>query len=88
MKRRRFTEEQIAYTLRQAESGKTVADVCREVGVSQNTFYTWRRKYQGMGIAELRRLKQLEKENARLKRLVVDLSLDKHMLQEVIAKKL
>ena len=84
MKRKRFTEEQIAYALREADSGKTVGEVCREVGVSQNTFYTWRRKYAGMGIAELRRLKQLEKENAQLKRLVADLSLDKHMLKEVI----
>ncbi len=88
MKRRRFTEEQIAYALRQAESGKKAADICREVGVSENTFYRWRRQYEGMGIAELRRLKQLEKENARLKRLVADLSLDKHMLKEVIEKKL
>ena len=88
MKRKRFTEEQIAYALRQADSGKTVGEVCREVGVSQNTFYTWRRKYAGMGIAELRRLKQLERENAQLKRLVADLSLDKHMLKEVIEKKL
>ncbi len=70
MKRRRFTEEQIAYALRQAESGKTAAEVCREVGVSENTFYRWCRKYEGMGIAELRRLKQLEKENKRLKVLV------------------
>ena len=74
--------------MREADSGKTVGEVCREVGVSQNTFYTWRRKYAGMGIAELRRLKQLEKENAQLKRLVADLSLDKHMLKEVIEKKL
>ncbi len=88
MKRRRFTEEQIAYALRQAESGKTAAEVCREVGVSENTFYRWRRKYEGMGIAELRRLKQLEKENKRLKVLVADLTLDKHMLKEVIEKKL
>ena len=88
MKRKRLPEEQVAYALREADSGKTVGEVCREVGVSQNTFYTWRRKYAGMGIAELRRLKQLEKENARLKRLVADLSLDKHMLKEVIEKKL
>ncbi len=88
MKRRRFTEEQIAYALRQSESGKSAAEVCRELGVSQNTFYRWRRKYEGMGIAELRRLKQLEKENKRLKVLVADLTLDKHMLKEVIEKKL
>ncbi|GMQ83251.1 MAG: hypothetical protein BMS9Abin05_2745 [Rhodothermia bacterium] len=88
MKRRRFTEEQIAYALRQSESGKTAAEICRELGVSQNTFYRWRRKYEGIGIAELRRLKQLEKENKRLKVLVADLTLDKHMLKEVIEKKL
>ena len=88
MKRRRFTEEQIAYALRQSESGKTAAEICRELGISQNTFYRWRRKYDGMGIAELRRLKQLGKENKRLKVLVADLTLDKHMLKEVIEKKL
>jgi len=88
MKRRRFTEEQIAYALRQSDAGKPAAEICRELGVSQNTFYRWRRKYEGMGIAELRRLKQLEKENKRLKVLVADLTLDKHMLKEVIEKKL
>jgi putative transposase len=88
MKRKRFTDEQIGYALRQAEAGKTVTEVCRELGISQQTFYRWRRKFAGMGVAELRRLKQLEKENKQLKRLVADLSLDKHMLQEVIAKKL
>ncbi len=76
MKRKRFTEEQIACALRQAESGKTVTDICREIGVSENTFYRWRRKYEGMGIAELRRLKQL----------VADLTLDKHMLKEVLKR--
>ncbi len=84
MKRKRFTEEQIAYALRQSESGKTAAEICRELGVSQNTFYRWRRKYEGRGIADLRLLKQLEKENNRLKVLVADLTLDKHMLKEVI----
>jgi putative transposase len=88
MKRKRFTDEQIGYALRQVEAGKTVTETCREMGISQQTFYRWRRKFAGMGVAELRRLKQLEKENKRLKRLVADLSLDKHMLQEVIAKKL
>jgi len=88
MKKKRFTDEQIGYALRQVESGKTVTETCREMGISQQTFYRWRRKFAGMGVAELRRLKQLEKENKRLKRLVADLSLDKHMLQEVIAKKL
>ena len=88
MKRKRFTDEQIGYALRQVEAGKTVTETCREMGISQQTFYRWRRKFAGMGVAELRRLKQLEKENKRLKRLVADLSLDKHMLQEVTAKKL
>lgn len=85
--KKRFTEEQIAYALRQNESGKTVPEICREMGVSEQAFYRWRRKYAGMGVAELRRLKMLEDENAKLKRLVADLSLDKHILQEAIAKK-
>ena len=80
MKNKRFTDEQIGYALRQVEAGKTVTETCREMGISQQTFYRWRRKFAGMGVAELRRLKQLEKENKRLKRLVADLSLDKHML--------
>lgn len=88
MKKKRFTEEQILYALRQAESGTPVTEVCRKLGVSQPTFYAWRRKYQGVGVAELRKLRQLEDENRKLKSLVADLSLDRHMLQEVIAKKL
>ncbi len=87
MKRKRFTEEQIAYALRQAESGTPVAEICRKLGVTEQSFYRWKRKYQGMGIAELRRLKQLEKENRELKKLVADLSLDKQMLQDVLKKK-
>lgn len=86
--KKRFTEEQIAFALRQNEGGKSVQDICREMGVSQQSFYHWRRKYAGMGVAELRRLKALEDENGKLKRLVADLSLDKHILQEVISKKL
>lgn len=88
MKRSKFTEEQIAFALRQAESGTTVAEVCRKMGVSEATYYIWKKKYGGLGVSELRRLKQLEEENARLKRMVADLSLDKQMLQEVIQKKL
>lgn len=88
MKRSKFTEEQIAFALRQAESGTTVAEVCRKMGVSEATDYIWKKKYGGLGVSELRRLKQLEEENARLKRMVADLSLDKQMLQEVIQKKL
>ncbi len=74
--------------MRQAESGTTVAEVCRKMGVSEATFYNWKKQYGGLGVCELRRLKQLEEENARLKRMVADLSLDKQMLQEVIQKKL
>lgn len=88
MKKSKFTEEQIAFALRQAESGTTVGEVCRKMGISEATFYNWKKKYGGLGISELRRLKQLEEENARLKRMVADLSLDKQMLQEVIQKKL
>ena len=88
MKKKRFTDEQIAYALRQAESGVKVTELCRKLGVSPATFYAWRRKYAGMGVAELRELRQLRAENQKLKQLVADLSLDKHMLQDVIAKKL
>jgi putative transposase len=70
------------------EAGAAATDVCRKLGVSEQTFYRWKRKYAGMGIAELKRLRQLEDENRRLKQLVADLTLDKHMLQEVIRKKL
>ncbi len=87
MPRKTFTEEQIVAALKQAESGVSVADVCRQTGVTEMTFYRWKRKYAGSGIAELRRLKLLE-ENRKLKQLVADLALDKAMLQEVIAKKL
>ena len=85
--KKRFTEEQIAYALRQEESGVTVAEICRTMGVSSATFYNWRKKYVGMGVSELRKLKALEQENSKLKKLVADLSLDKHILQEVLAKK-
>jgi len=88
MKKSRYSEEQIAYVLRQAESGTPVADVCRGMGISEATFYVWKKKYGGLGVSELRRLKLLEDENARLKRLVADLTLDKHILNEVIRKKL
>ncbi len=87
MKRSRFSEEQIAYALRQAESGTPVGDVCRQVGVSEATFYQWKKKFAHLGVSELRRLRQLEDENGRLKRLVADLTLDKHMLSEALRKK-
>ena len=88
MKRSRFTEEQIAFALRQAEGGTSVGEVCRKMGISENTFYRWKRKFFGMGVVELRRLRQLEEENRRLKQLVADLALDKVMLQDVLRKKL
>lgn len=88
MRKSRYTDEQIAYALRQAEAGTKVTELCRKLGVSQQTFYSWRRKYAGMGVAELRELRQLRQENRRLKQLVADLSLDKHMLQDVISRKL
>ena len=86
MKRSKFSEEQVAYALRQAESGTPVPDVCRQLGVSEATFYAWKKKYAHLGVSELRRLRQLEDENARLKRLVADLTLDKHMLSEALRK--
>ena len=87
MKRKRYTEEQIVYALKQAESGQKVTDICRQMGVSETTFYGWRKKYKGMGVSELRELRQLREENRKLKQLVADLSLDKHILQEVLSRK-
>jgi putative transposase len=87
MKRSRFTEEQVAYALRQAESGTGVADVCRQLGVSEATSYIWEKNYAHFGASELRRMRQLEDENRRLKGLVADLTLDKHMLSEARRKK-
>ena len=87
MKKSKFSEEQIAFALRMAETGTRVAEVCRKLGIAEQTFYRWKRKYGGLGVSELRRLKQLEEENRRLKRMVADLSLDKQMLQGVCAIK-
>lgn len=87
MKKTRYTEEQIAFALKQAETGTRVEEVCRKMGISEATFYNLKKKFGGMGVTELRRLRQLEEENQRMKRLVADLSLDKEMLQEVIKKK-
>ncbi|WP_153304659.1 IS3 family transposase [Trichlorobacter lovleyi] len=87
MKKSKFTEEQILFALRQAETGISVAEVCRKMGISDATYYTWKKKYGGLGLSELRRLKQLEEENRQLKKLVADLSLDKQMLQDVLFKK-
>ena len=88
MKRSRFSEQQIALVLRQAEEGTSVAEVCRKAGISEATYYVWRKKYGGLMPSEMKRLKQLEEENQRLKKLVADLSLDKEMLQDVIRRKL
>jgi putative transposase len=88
MKKTRYTEEQIAFALRQAEGGMPVADVCRQMGVSEASFYVWKKKYGKLGLTEIRELRQLRDENSRLKRLVAGLTLDKHILGEVIAKKL
>jgi putative transposase len=88
VKRSKFSEEQITFALRQAETGTRVGEVCRKMGISEATFYNWKKKYGGLGVAELRRLKQLEEENRRLKRMVADLSLDKQMLQDVLSRKL
>ena len=86
MKGKRFTQEQIAFALLQAESGVPVVEICRKVEVSEATFYRWKKKFAGMGVAELRRLKQLEEANRKLKQWVADLSLDKRMLQDVVKK--
>jgi putative transposase len=88
MKRSKFTEQQIVFALKQAETGVPVAEVCRKIGISEATFFNWKRKFSGLGTAELRRLRQLEEENARLKQIVADLTLDKQMLQDVLKKKL
>ncbi len=88
MKKSRYTDEQIAFALRQAETGTPVREVLRKMGISEQTFYRWKRMYGGLGPSEVRRLKQLEEENRRLKQMVADLSLDKHMLQDVLSRKL
>ena len=83
MKKSRYTEEQIAFALRQAEGGTPVADVCRQMGVSEASFYVWKKKYGQLGLTEIRELRQLRDENARLKRLVADQALDNAILKEV-----
>ena len=88
MGKRGHSEEEILRVLREAESGDTVAEICRNHGISQQSFYLWKKKYAGLGLQELRELRQLRDENAKLKRLVADLSLDRHILQEIVAKKL
>lgn len=87
MRQSRFTEEQIVLALRQADAGTPVVEVCRKLQVTEQTFYRWRRKYAGLGVTELRELKQVKEENRRLKRVVADLTLDKDILQEALRKK-
>lgn len=87
MARKGLTEEQIGFALRQAESGTAVAEICRKLGIAEATFYRWKKHFAGMGVTEIRRLKQLEEENRRLKQVVADLTLDKAMLQDVVRRK-
>ena len=86
MKKSKYTDEQIAFAVKQTETGTRAEEVCRKMGISEATFYNWKKKYGGLGVSELRRLKNLEEENAQLKKLVADLSLDKQILQDVLKK--
>ena len=86
MKKTKYTEQQIVFALKQAETGTRVDEVCRKMGISEATFYNWKKKYGGLGVNELRQLKQLQEENSRLKQIVADLTLDKQMLQDVLKK--
>jgi putative transposase len=88
VKKSRFTEEQIAFALKQQELGTPVEEICRKMGIAQATFFNWKKRFSGLGPSELRRLRQLEEENTRLKKLVADLSLDKIMLQDVVRRKI
>ena len=88
MKKSKFTEAQIVFSIKQSETGVAVTEICRKMGVSEATFYNWKKKYGGLGISELRQLRQLQDENSKLKQIVADLSLDKQMLQDVFKKKL
>ena len=87
MKSSRYSPEQVAFAMRQAESGTPVPEICRKMGIAEQTFYRWKKKYAGLGVAEVRKLRILEEENRKLKQLVADLSLDKQMLQDVLRKK-
>lgn len=87
MKRSKYSESQIVFAIKQVETGTRIQEVCRKMGISEATFYNWKKKYGGLGVSELRRLKNLEDENSQLKKLVADLSLDKQILQDVLKKK-
>jgi len=88
MQKKRYSEEQIIRILKAQEAGLKVSDLCRQEGISENTFYAWKKKFGGMDVSEARRLKALEQENTRLKRLVADLSLDNRVLKDIVEKKL
>jgi putative transposase len=88
MKRSKYSESQIVFAIKQVETGTRIQEVCRKMGISEATFYNWKKKYGGLGVSELRRLKNLEEENSQLKKLVADLSLDKQILQDVLKKKI
>jgi putative transposase len=88
MKASRFTDVQKAFIIRQGEEGTPVAEVCRKAGISQATYFNWKKKYAGMMPSEMKRLRELEEENNRLKRIVADLSLDKEMLQDIVRRKI
>jgi putative transposase len=86
--KQRFTEEQIVKVLNEHQNGRQATEIVRELGISEQTFYNWKHKYGGMGISDVKRLKQLEEENRRLKELVADLSLDNKILKDVVSKNL
>jgi putative transposase len=88
MKASQFSDAQKAFIIKQGEDGTTVAEICRKAGISQATYFNWKKKYAGLMPSEMKRLRELEEENSRLKRIVADLSLDKEMLQDVIKRKL
>jgi putative transposase len=88
MKASKFTDAQKAFIIRQGEDGTSVEEICRKAGISQATYFNWKKKYAGLMPSEMKRLRELEEENGRLKRIVADLSLDKEMLQDVIKRKL
>jgi putative transposase len=87
MKTSRYTPEQIAMTLRQAETGTPVEEICRKLGISEPTFYRWKKRFGSLGVPEVRELRQLREENRKLKQLVADLTLDKHLLREAVGKR-
>ena len=87
MKKSRYTPEQVIYALKQVEEGEKITVLCRKMGISEATYYNWKKRSAGMGVSEVRKLRLLREEKSKLKQLVADLSLDKHMLQEVLTKK-